>query len=46
MKTQYSEKQITASVEEILKFVSSLIIVATPVYAIWSLNALPLVAAI
>jgi hypothetical protein len=46
MKTQYSEKQITTSLEEILKFFCSLIIVATPVFAIWSLNALPLAAAI
>jgi hypothetical protein len=46
MKTRYSEKQITAGMEEILKFVCSLIIIATPVCGIWSLNAMPLIAVI
>jgi hypothetical protein len=46
MKTRYSEKQITAGMEEILKFVCSLIIIVTPVCGIWSLNAMPLIAVI
>jgi len=43
MKAQHYENRISNGIEEVLKLVCSLIIAATPVYAIWGLATFPAV---
>ena len=43
MNTVFNQDRIFQQIEQGLKVIAALIIAAVPVYAIWALNAMPLV---